>query len=161
MATFCEEIEIYAPVKSVWSVLADVGEIHSWNPGVMKSYLTSELSTGEGTCRRCELVGMGYLDEVVTRWVPEKYLTMKVVGTDLPFGEVAINFTLDVLDDKTMVKVNPVYRLKYGYVGKALDVLFVRRSYRKGMRALLQGLKRKVELGVSDRVERWPHPSEQ
>ena len=41
--------------------------------------------------------------------------------------------------------VSPEYELKFGFLGSVLDSLFVRKTYAKGMRALLAGLKRQVE----------------
>ncbi|MCP5052457.1 MAG: hypothetical protein GY940_35140 [bacterium] len=40
------------------------------------------------------------------------------------------------------------YKLKFGVIGKLMDVMMVRSKYRKGMAKLLQGLKKHVEKEV-------------
>ena len=44
MSTFSTKIRINAPKEKVWEVLAEVGDIYKWNPGVSNSYSTSESS---------------------------------------------------------------------------------------------------------------------
>ncbi len=72
-------------------------------------------------------------------------LTMRIVGTNLPFRSADIRFTLEDHGGETQVTVSPVYALKFGILGRVLDSLFVRRQYRRGMVNLLQGLKQNVE----------------
>lgn len=153
MPTFTKQTEIDAPVESVWRVLADIGSIADWNPGVVESHTTSDDPGGLGAGRRCDLGGNNFLDEEVVEWDDERTLTMRVTGTNLPLVRADIRFTLDKGDEKTQVFVSPDYTLKYGALGKAFDAVFVRRTYEKGMAALLEGLKRHVESdlhGASD-----------
>ena len=145
MGRFSTETRIDAPKDAVWEVLADVGGIYRWNPGVVSSHLTTEEGTGVGACRHCDLGGGNYLDEKVVEWEADKRLTMRIIGTNLPFGTADIRFTLRSEDGFTIVTVSPDYRVKFGPLGALLDLLYVRRSYTKGMKALLAGLKRHVE----------------
>ena len=55
MHTFLEQITIHAPKVAVWKVLADIGGIAEWNPGVVQSRTTTFGSIGLGSGRRCEL----------------------------------------------------------------------------------------------------------
>lgn len=145
MGTFSESIAIKAATADVWAALADIGSIHRWNPGVVDSWLTTSGDVKLGSGRRCELGGKNYLDEEVVRWTPMQALTMRIVGTNLPFRSADIRFTLEDHGGETQVTVSPVYALKFGILGRVLDSLFVRRQYRRGMVNLLQGLKQNVE----------------
>ncbi|MDX1531436.1 MAG: SRPBCC family protein [Rhodothermales bacterium] len=145
MGTFRESILIEAPREAVWAALADIGEIHRWNPGVHDSRRTSEQAEGVGATRYCDLGGRNYLDEEVVAWDPPERLTMRVVETNLPFDHADIHFTLREGAGGTVVAVSPEYALKYGPVGALLDRLWVRQQYRRGMEALLSGLKAHVE----------------
>ncbi|MDH3628716.1 MAG: SRPBCC family protein [Acidobacteriota bacterium] len=145
MGTFVETVTIDASVDDVWNALSDIGAIHRWNPGVEDSRLTTTGDVTLGSARRCELGGKNYLDETVVEWVPGERLTMRIVGTNLPFKSADIGFTLAGYDRGTRVCVSPVYRLKFGPIGALLDILVVRRQYRRGMASLLRGLKRHVE----------------
>ena len=68
MATFETQIKIAATAQSVWEVLADIGNIYQWNPGVEKSHLTTKQAIGVGAGRHCDLGGANYLDEEVVKW---------------------------------------------------------------------------------------------
>jgi hypothetical protein len=145
MSIFKEQIEINAKAEHVWEVLANIGDIARWNPGVQKSWMTSEASEGLGASRRCELDGRNYLLEDVVEWNPPQSLTMRITETNMPFKRADIHFTLEVPGRSTVVTVSPDYELKFGFLGLILDSLFVRKTYAKGMRALLAGLKQQVE----------------
>ena len=145
MSSFATEIKIDAPIDDVWEVLGDVGAIYRWNPGVVKSHLTTDEGTGVGACRYCDLGGKNYLDEKVVEWQAGERLTMRITGTNLPFKSADIRFRLRAEDESTVVSVSPDYALKFGALGTLLDRVYVRRSYLKGMNALLAGLKRYVE----------------
>ena len=145
MTTFREEIEISVPVEKVWEILGDIGAISRWNPGVVNSHLTSDKATGLGTTRRCELGGKNYVDEDVVEWEPNKHLTMRITATNLPFKRANIRFTLKPQGDSTIVTVSPDYKLKFRVLGVILDSVFVRRTYAKVMRELLNGLKEHAE----------------
>ena len=145
MGSFVTETNINAPVEQVWQTLSAIGDIYQWNPGVKASRTTSAQAKGYGATRFCDLGGENHLDEKVVAWQPNEKLTMRIVGTNLPFVTADIRFTLHPEPDGTRVAVSPQYQLKYGLMGSLLDRLYVRRSYRRGMEALLVGLKRFVE----------------
>ncbi len=148
MAGFTREIKVNAPIEQVWEALDDIGSISRWNPGVVRSHVTTDKTRGVGAGRYCDLGGKNYLDEQVVEWEPGKALTMRVIGTNLPFQTADIRFRLQPEHDATMVTVSPEYTLKCGLAGRILDVLFVRHMYKKGMTALLAGLKAHVEQGL-------------
>lgn len=148
MTTFTTEITIDAPADAVWRVLADVGEIYQWNPGVLHSHATSEAETGLGATRYCDLGGNNYLKEEVVHFEPQHQLTMRITDTNMPLATADIHFTLHDKSDQTVVAVSPEYAIKYGPLGAILDRLYVRQTYEKGMQNLLQGLKEHVENGA-------------
>ena len=150
MSSFATSVTINAPQSAVWSTLADIGAIYAWNPGVEASHTTSQLESGLGATRHCDLGGRNYLDEEVVEFEAGQRLTMRIVKTNLPFRHADIRFRLEPAGDATTVTVSPEYQLKYGPVGTLMDLLFVRRTYEKGMRALLRGLKEHVEAQVVD-----------
>jgi hypothetical protein len=85
------------------------------------------------------------LREEVVEWVPASALTMRIVATNLPFKVADIRFTLTANGQQTAVTVSPTYELRFGWLGRLLDVIAVRSRYRAGMAALLRGLKVHVE----------------
>ena len=145
MSNFTTEIKIDAPVDRVWDTLADIGSIDEWNPGVKRSHVTTDRREGLGAGRHCELPGKKHLDETVVDWEPHQRLTMRIVGTNLPLKTADIRFALRPAGGGTIVTVSPTYKLKFGPLGTVLDLLFVRRTYVKGIQALLVGLKKHAE----------------
>jgi len=64
MGAFTRSIRIGRPIDEVWSVLADIGSIADWNPGVVASRTTTGQFQGEGAGRFCDLGRRVHLDEV-------------------------------------------------------------------------------------------------
>lgn len=148
MGNFSTETIIRAPREEVWEVLADIGAIHVWNPGVKDSHTTTDNASGVGASRHCDLGGRNYLEEVIVEYDEGERLTMRVTESNLPFAHADIRFLLQTEEASTRVIVHPEYELKFGLLGALMDRLFVRRSYEKGMQSLLRGLRRHVESEV-------------
>ena len=92
--------------------------------------ITTDQTTGVGAGRHCDLGGKNYLDEEVVEWEAETGLTMRIIGTNMPFETADIRFTLrSDSGDSTVITLSPQYVLKFGPLGKILDLLFVRRNY--------------------------------
>ncbi len=153
MGSFTTEILIGESRQRVWEVLADLGAIHKWNPGVSHSYATSAAGGGEGATRHCDLADRGYLKERAFDWREGEGFKIDVYETDLPLKRNVVEFSLRSDGDGTVVSVTPDYELKYGPIGSLIDRLFAGRRMRKGMDDLLDGLKRYAETGgpVGDR----------
>ncbi|MFK7803541.1 MAG: SRPBCC family protein [Anaerolineae bacterium] len=149
MNSFKRETIINASADQVWQALADIGEIHQWNPGVVSSKTTSTGVVGLGATRYCDLGGKNYLDEKVVAWQPNEQITMRITATNMPFAQADIRFYLRPEGNGTHVTVSPEYKLKYGVVGTILDKLFVEKTYSKGMESLLAGLKEHVESQIT------------
>jgi carbon monoxide dehydrogenase subunit G len=145
VSEFSETVSINTSIAKVWATLADIGTISSWNPGVKESHQTTSGEVAKGACRHCGLGGKNYLEEEVVLYQPPTNITFRITATNLPFDAADIRFTLVSDGDATAVTVSPLYQLKYGVLGKILDALLVRPTYRKGMRDLLRGLKTHVE----------------
>ena len=148
MTTFEVNTIIHAPIQEVWNTLADIGSISVWNPGVTKSYTTNDVD-GLGGTRHCDLKGNFHLKEEVVTFEPNKAITFRITDSNTPFKTADIRFTLSSKNGSTVVNVSPVYKMKYGLIGKAMDSLFIYSSYKKGMAALLSGLKKNVESAVA------------
>lgn len=140
MSTFVETIQINAKPDTVWAVLADVGNIADWSPGLVGSSATNA-KLGKGATRHCVISETQSLDEEVVRYDPPRAITFRITQSTMPFESADIRFTLDADGDATIVKVSPLYALKFGVFGRILDRLMVKRVYSKGMKGLLSGLK--------------------
>ncbi len=155
MAHFNTQIRIDVPKEKVWEVLADLGNIHKWNPGVSHSYSTSENRQGEGATRHCDIQNpKGYLEERALDWREGEGFKIDIYDSNFPIKRNLIQFSVRADGDGTIVEVSPDYKLKFGLLGSVLDRLILGRQLRKGMAGLLAGLKYHVETGelVVDKV---------
>ncbi|MCH6585043.1 MAG: SRPBCC family protein [Proteobacteria bacterium] len=150
MGEFEEQIIVSASPDKVWDVLADIRNIYLWNPGVVRSRLTTHGEVRVGARRLCNLGGKNYLDEEVIEFEKPHRLTMRINDTNLPFKAAEIRFTVEPQGGKTLVRVSPKYQLKFGLLGSILDTIMVRSQYRKGMQELLRGLRNYVEQSVAN-----------
>ena len=155
MPRFSTQIRIDAPKEKVWEVLADLGSIYKWNPGVAHSRSTSDSTGGEGAMRHCDLQRKGdYLEERAFDWRDGEGYKIDIYETNLPIKRNIVEFTLEADGEGTTVTVTPDYELKFGPIGVVMDRLFARAQLRKGMAGMLAGLKYHVESGelVGDKV---------
>ncbi|MCH8901628.1 MAG: SRPBCC family protein [Chloroflexi bacterium] len=155
MSRFSTQVRIDASKEKVWEVLADLGGIYKWNPGVVHSHSTSDSTEGEGAMRHCDLQRKGdYLEERAFDWREGEGYKIDIYETNLPLKRNIVEFTLEADGEGTIVTVTPDYELKFGPIGVLLDKLFAGRQLRTGMADLLAGLKYHVETGelVDDKV---------
>lgn len=144
-SSFSCEAAIQATLPEVWQALAQIGDIHLWNPGVEHSFVSSELTSGLGAMRQCDLAHGKYLQEEVVEFVPEQAISLRINQSNLPIESAVIRFTLRAEGEFTTVTVSPRYRLKYGALGHVINRLLFARMYKQGMHDLLSGLKHWLE----------------
>lgn len=147
MSEFTESVEINSELTAVWEALADIGTIAEWNPGLVGSKATNDLA-GVGARRHCVINETQSLDEEVVHFDPLRAITFRITRSTMPFKSANIRFTLAPGANGTIVTVSPHYQMKHGFVGKMLDILVVKRMYRKGMQGLLSGLKEHIEIRI-------------
>ena len=152
MAHFSTQIRINATKEKVWEVLADIGGIYKWNPGVAHSYSTSEENSGEGASRHCDLQtpggkSFGYLEEVAFDWREGEGYKIDIYESNLPIKSNVVEFGVKADGYGTIVTVSPDYAIKYGLLGSLMNRLFIQRKLKQAMEDLLAGLKYHVETG--------------
>lgn len=146
VGSFSISTTIDRPRDEVWQTLADLGSIEVWNPGVVKSYWTSEHQEGLGAARHCDLKPFGTLEERATAWDHGERLTIEIhEHTKMPFTRAEADFVLSDDGDGTRIDLHYSYHMRYGPLGPVLDRLAVRKQLVRGLGGLLKGLKRHVE----------------
>ncbi len=133
-------------------MLADLGSVYKWNPGVSHSYSTSPETQGEGAMRHCDLQNakggsIGYLEERAFDWRDGEGFTIDIYESNLPLKRNHVRFDLESNGDGTIVTIAPDYALKFGPLGVLADLLIGRRQLKKGMADLAAGLKHHIETG--------------
>lgn len=147
MTTLHNEITIAAPRSTVWRSLTRLDALEEYDPGVKSATLVGQVAAGQGAQRRCELRPAGWFVEQVVSWEPESALSFQLVDCSLPVSSLRHDYTLTEAGGRTHLTQVMTYQLKYGPVGRALDVLGMRRKWDAGIKAFLLGLKDHAEAG--------------
>lgn len=147
MTRITSEIRINAPKNEVWNIIADLGAIENFHPGVTKSYYTSEVKNGVGASRHCDLLPAGSIEETATEWHEGEGYVLEVRGGEglPPFKKAHIHFTLKEDGQETVATMSLEYTLKFGLIGKLMDAWKVRPLFRKVVPRVMAGLKKYSE----------------
>ena len=134
---------IEAPVRTVWSVLDDFGNIADWSAGVKRSFLTTDGPVGEGTTRHCDFAPMGGVNERITAYVPGEHMTVHLYEVvKMPASEAVADFRLAADGDATVLTLDVGYTPNR--LGRAAKKM-TDKQMRKGMGAMAGDLVRESE----------------
>ncbi len=146
MATLHNEIIIQANVEKIWDVLSDPALLDRYDPTVHKSTLTSKENAGAGAKRKVMMKdGKNWFDEEVTVFIPQTKLTYTLTACSFPVKGLKHSYHFEKAGEQTKVVQVMEYEMKFGWLGKLLDVLIVRRQSNNGIKQFFAGLKSYVE----------------
>jgi uncharacterized membrane protein len=140
-----ERVEIRAPARLVWDVLADFGDVAGWAPYMRKSQLIGEQASGIGMRRGMRHAWGFRFEEEVTQWHEQKGFAFDVLQAPFPMKGVKEVWVLGAENGYTVVETQVRYGTHLGPLGSLADWLLVRYVVRREMRAGLRGLKEYVE----------------
>ena len=147
MAQISTEIRIDATPEKVWEVLSDIGSVSAFSPNVEVSHATTEETGGIGAGRHCDFYGGGEVDEVVIDWIEGEKVALEILGGFGPAASIAGSFAIRPEGDGSTVTFQATYEMKFGLLGKLMDVAIARRQFGKLGGQILDGLKHHVETG--------------
>ncbi len=145
MTTIHNEITIHAPVESVWQVLADLEQVQHYNPLVAHTKYISENKMGLGAARHCDFKPKGFSKERVIEFTSQEVIGFEIIESSFPMVFSRWRTILKPVEQGTLVSQDMEYQLKFGAIGGLMDVLIVRRKYKKILDDIFQGLKRYTE----------------
>ena len=146
MTTLYNEIEIDAPVERIWEALSNIEELDQYDPTVKKSLAVSSSKSGIGSIRKVDMKdGKNWFKEKCTAWEPNKALTYELTACSFPVHKLQHTYSFRRNGNKTKVSQVMTYQMKYGFFGKMLDALIVKKQSDKGIKLFLKGLKSYTE----------------
>lgn len=151
MTTFKVQTRIQASKGKVWPVLANIGQVYRYAPGVEKSYYIGNQKEGIGAARICELSPAGKVKEKVMLWDDQNGYTLKIEGLEkMPtVKDLTAKLELNAITSHmSEVSVVMEYQMKLGILGKLLDQVLIKSKLKKAMEGTLEGLKVYIEQGV-------------
>ena len=141
--------EINAPVAEVWASWDDYANIDRYNPNLKQSFLINGSdATGMGATRQCDLEdGKNYIQERITRYVPEKRMTLDIYNGTLPLKKAEADIRLRPLGPtRTELQFIMRFTPKMGLLG-LLMVPMMKPQFRKLLGKLVDANKAYVERG--------------
>ena len=147
MAIIYNDIKIKASKKKVWEILANLEALDKYDPIVTKSVAVTENKSGVGAERKCDTTS-GWFREKVTVWNPESDLEFSIIACNQPMKNLTHTYRLDEKNGVTHVAQVMKYTMKFGIIGKMMDVLMGKRMADKQIKLFFHGLKKYAETGV-------------
>ena len=144
MAIIHNKIVINASPEQVWNALADPAKLDQFDPIVKKSKLISSLTSGLGAERHCDTT-TGWFKDKITVWQPYEKLSFQLTDCNQPMKRLQHSYTLVKNGNTTEVNQVMDYTMKFGIIGKLLDVLVGKRTSDKQIKMFFVGLKEYVE----------------
>ena len=148
MTKLHHEIKINVPVEKVWRSLADLESVKFTNPLVETVKIISLNKEGIGSTRHCDFKNGKFVEERVTAFEPNKLIGFELYKHQWPLVFMRWTNQLEKRRNTTFLVSNTEYELKFGVVGKIMDVLIMRHKFSHIIDEALGKLKKYVETGA-------------
>lgn len=146
MTELYNEILIKGSLKDIWNTLNRIEALEQYDPTVKNSAATSDKRSGLGASRKVEMVdGKNWFEEKCTVSDPNKTLKFELTACSFPVHALNHSYSFEEIGEYVKVKQVMQYQMKFGLVGKLMDILMVKRQSNKGVRSFLAGLKKHIE----------------
>jgi len=132
---------VHASQDTVWQLIDDVTKVVDWHPMVASVDLLSDAPTGLGAARRCNFHDGTSVEEKVTERVEGQRIRVALSEFSMPMKRFDAQISLTPASDQTtQVTFEMFYEVKFGVLGKAMNVLMVRGQMSKLLNTVLAGL---------------------
>ena len=132
------------PVSECWEKFRDLTRATDYVPGLTNTVITTELKEGVGASRIVSHEQFGDMNETVIVWDEGVGMTIRLHKGDkpaTPFKQAQFRYEFHVptgpdgvsLRDQTEIHTSLEYVLPGGPLGQLLDVLFLRRVFRRNV----------------------------
>jgi len=146
MTTLYNEIIINAPIEKIWEALTQIEELDKYDPTVKRSTAITSERSGINAARKVEMLdGKNWFEEKVTLFKEHESLTYELTACSFPVHKLKHSYSFQKVGNQMKVKQVMVYQIKFGFFGKILDTLIIRRQSDAGIKKFFAGLKQFVE----------------
>ncbi len=146
MTTLKNSITIDAPPDQVWAILTNLAELAEYDPAVATATVTSQAASGLGASREVTMRdGKHWFKERVSAFEPGSALAFELTSCNFPIATLSHSYSFSGSKGETTVNQSMTYSPKFGLLGNLMDVIVIRRSSDKGIKAFLAGLKAHAE----------------
>lgn len=146
MTILHNEILIDANTEKLWGILSDLEQLQHYDPTVKHATRLSASSSGLGAKRKVDMRdGKNWFEEVVTEFEPHVALTYQLTDCSFPIQGLRHSYSFEQVSNQTKVKQVMEYTVKFGWLGKLLDSLMIRKQTDQGIKKFFAGLKSYAE----------------
>ncbi len=137
---------INAPVEKIWSVLSDLELLDKCDPTVKKSTLISTEKTRLGAKRKVNMLdGKNWFEEKITSFQPNHALTIQLTDCSFPIKGLQHSYSFEKSGSQTKITQVMEYTVKFGFLGKLMDGMMIRKQSDTGIKKFFSWLKSFVE----------------
>lgn len=146
MTTLHNEITVNASIEKIWDILSNLEALDQYDPTVKKSALISLEKSGINAKRKVDMKdGKNWFEEKVIVWKPNEALTYQLTDCSFPVNGLKHSYSFQKTGNQTRVIQVMEYKVKFGLLGKVLDMLMIRKQTDSGIKKFFSGLKNYVE----------------
>ena len=146
MTTLHNQIDINAPIEKIWDALVEIEKLDRYDPTVKDSKATSDRKHGLGASRKVTMKdGKNWFTEECTELKENEALTYDLTACSFPVKNLKHRYTFELNNGAITVKQKMTYTMKYGFLGKIMDKLMVKRQSQDGIIKFMKGLKKYAE----------------
>jgi ribosome-associated toxin RatA of RatAB toxin-antitoxin module len=146
MTTLVNVITVQAPIEKIWRALSNIEELEKYDPTVKKSTAISTMRSGAGAARKVNMKdGKNWFEEKCTLWKPEEALTYELTACSFPVHGLRHSYSFEQKGNSVRVTQVMEYQVKFGLLGKFLDVIMIRKQTDSGVKKFFSGFKSYVE----------------
>ena len=146
MGKIINEITINASIDKIWSILTNLELLDQYDPTVKKSTLIGNEKTGLGARRKVDMLdGKNWFDEKITVFEKNKALTYQLSDCSFPVEGLKHSYSFEAVGNQIKVVQVMEYTVKFGFLGKLLDAIMIRKQSDAGIKKFFGGLKQYAE----------------
>jgi ribosome-associated toxin RatA of RatAB toxin-antitoxin module len=140
------EIVINAPIERIWTALTQIDELEKYDPTVKKSVAVTAKKSGIGAKRKVDMLdGKNWFEEQVSEFKENEVLTYALTACSFPVHQLKHTYSFQSLENQIKVKQVMEYQVKFGFLGRVLDLLMIRKQSDAGIKKFFNGLKNSAE----------------
>jgi hypothetical protein len=117
------------PREKAWNILRDLSKPHFYVPGLVKTEITTEKTTGVGASRKVYQTQTKGIDETVVEWNEGHGFLIRLHqgdrGAPPPFSEGHFRYAIEDQGEGTQLTCSLIYTMRWGILGVLLDKLLL------------------------------------
>jgi ribosome-associated toxin RatA of RatAB toxin-antitoxin module len=146
MTTLHNEITIDAPVEKIWEALSNIEALEKYDPTVKKAHAISQLKSGIGAARKVLMKdGKNWFEEKCILSETNESLAYELTACSFPVHQLKHSYSFEKVGSKVRVKQIMEYDVRYGWLGKIMDAIAIRKQTDGGVKKFFSGLKNYLE----------------